>query len=220
MDTLFLYVHIAAGFTALVIGLLAMIAPKGQNLHNKSGLIYFWAMVLVALTSTIISLRSSPINLFLLVTGIFSFYLVFTGYRSTIIKNRAAPFIDKFVTAIMLCTALVMLSLGAYDYLNGNGRLMLILGIFGSIGGVLAIADILVYRNGLKHPKEWLLRHLGRMLGAYIATFTAFAVTNLTAWMAPILLWTLPPIIGGISIFFVTAYYRKVYRIPTKKVQD
>lgn len=219
MDTFFLYLHIAAGFTALLIGLIAMFAPKGGKLHNRSGLIYFWAMVIVAITSTIISLRSSPINLFLLVTGIFSFYLIFTGYRSTIVKNKTPQFVDKFATIVMLCTALVMLSLGAYDWLNGNGRLMIILGIFGSIGGILAIADIFVYRNGLDHPREWLLRHLGRMLGAYIATFTAFAVTNLTTWMAPILLWTLPPIIGGSSIFFVTGYYRKVYNIPTKKEQ-
>jgi hypothetical protein len=219
MDTFFLYLHIAAGFTALAIGLVAMFAPKGQALHNKSGLVYFWAMVLVAITSTIISLRSNPINLFLLVTGIFSFYLILTGYRATIIKNKAPQFVDKLATAIMLCTALAMLSLAAYDWFNGNGRLTIILGIFGSIGGVLAIADLLVYRNGLDHPREWLLRHLGRMLGAYIATFTAFAVTNLTAWLAPILLWTLPPLFGTVAITLATRYYRKVYNVPTKKQQ-
>lgn len=220
MDTFFLYLHIAAGFTALIIGLVAMFAPKGQALHNKSGLVYFWAMVVVALTSTIISLRSNPINLFLLVTGIFSFYLIFTGYRSTIIKNKAPQLVDKLVTAVMLGTTGVMIGLAIYDYFKGSGRLTIILGIFGSIGGLLAIADLLLYRNGLDHPREWLLRHLGRMLGAYLATFTAFAVTNLTTWMAPILLWTLPPIIGAVSITFATRYYRTVYNIPTKKQQE
>lgn len=220
MDAFLLYLHIAAGFTALAIGLVAMFAPKGQNLHNKSGLIYFWAMVIVAITSTIISLRSSPVNLFLLVTGIFSFYLIFTGYRSTIVKNKTPQFLDKLVTAGMLCTAFAMLSLAVYDWLNGSGRLTIILGIFGSIGGVLAIADVLVYRKGLDHPREWLLRHLGRMLGAYIATFTAFAVTNLTAWLAPILLWTLPAFIGNVAITLATRYYRTVYNIPTKKQQE
>jgi hypothetical protein len=220
MDAFFLYVHITAGFTALIIGLVAMFSPKGQTIHNKSGLIYFWAMVVVSITSTIISLRSDPINLFLLVTGIFSFYLIFTGYRSTIIKNKAPQFVDKFVTALMLCTTLVMISLSTYDWFNGSGRLTIILGIFGSVGGVLAVADVLVYRNGLDHPRAWLLRHLGRMLGAYLATFTAFAVTNLTAWMSSILLWTLPPIIGSIAIQVATSYYRKSYKIPTKKQQE
>jgi hypothetical protein len=220
MDTFFLYLHIAAGFTALIIGLVAMFSPKGQTVHNKSGLVYFWAMVVVAITSTIISLRSDPINLFLLVTGIFSFYLIFTGYRSTIVKNKTPQFIDKFVTALMLCTTVAMISLAIYDWFNGSGRLTIILGIFGSVGGVLAVADVLVYRNGLNHPREWLLRHLGRMLGAYLATFTAFAVTNLTTWMPSILLWTLPPIIGSIAIQLATYYYRKVYHIPTKKQQE
>lgn len=220
MDTFFLYLHIAAGFTALVIGLVAMFSPKGQNLHNKSGLIYFWAMVVVAITSTIISLRSNPINLFLLVTGIFSFYLIFTGYRSTIVKNKAPQLVDKLVTTIMLGTTLVMVGLATHDWFNGSGRLTIILGLFGTVGGVLAIADVLVYRNGLSHPKEWLLRHLGRMLGAYIATFTAFAVTNLTSWVAPILLWTLPGIFGSVAIQLTMLYYRKVYHIPTKKQQE
>lgn len=219
MDTFFLSLHIAAGFTALLVGLVAIIAPKGQALHHKSGLVYFWAMVVVSLSSTVISLRSDPVNLFLLVTGIFSFYLIFTGYRATIVKNKAPKFVDKLVTAVMLCTAIAMMSLAINDGLNGSGRLTIILGIFGSIGGVLALADLLVYRNGLNHPKEWLLRHLGRMLGAYLATFTAFAVTNLTAWMASIFWWTLPPIIGGISIAFATRYYRGIYAIPTKKQQ-
>lgn len=220
MDTFFLYLHISAGFTALIIGLVAIFSPKGKTIHNKSGLIYFWAMVVVSITSTIISLRSDPVNLFLLVTGIFSFYLIFTGYRATIVKNKAPQFVDKLVTAVMLCTTLAMISLSTYDWFNGSGRLTIILGIFGSVGGALAVADIFVYRNGLNHPREWLLRHLGRMLGAYLATFTAFAVTNLTAWMSSILLWTFPPIIGSIAIQVATAYYRKRYKIPTKKQQE
>jgi hypothetical protein len=57
-------------------------------------------------------------------------------------------------------------------------------------------------------------------LGAYIATFTAFAVTNLTAWLAPILLWTLPPLFGTVAIELATRYYRKIYNIPTKKQQE
>lgn len=220
MDDLFLYVHIAAGFTALATGLVAMFSPKGQNIHNKSGLIYLWAMLIISITSTIISLRSNPINLFLLVTGIFSFYLVITGYRSTIVKNKAPQLMDKLITILMLCTSLVMLGLAVYDWFNGTGKLSIILSIFGSIGGVLAIADVLVYRNGLNHPKEWLLRHLGRMLGAYIATFTAFAVTNLRAWFPSILLWTVPAIIGTVAIQLAMRYYRKVYNIPTKKQQQ
>lgn len=220
MDTFFLYLHIAAGFTALATGLVSMFSAKGQVVHNKSGLIYLWAMIIVAITSTIISIRSTPINLFLLVTGIFSFYLVFTGYRSTIVKNKAPQLVDKLITTVMLCTTLVMLGLAGYDWLNGTGKLTIILGIFGSVGGVLAIADVLVYRNGLNHPKEWLLRHLGRMLGAYIATFTAFAVTNLRAWFPSILLWTVPAVLGTVAIQLAMHYYRKVYTIPTKKQQQ
>ena len=83
-----LYLHITAGFIALVLGLVAMLAPKGQTLHNRSGLIYFWAMMIISLTSTLISLGGEQLNLFLFVVGIFSFYMTFTGYRSTKVKNN------------------------------------------------------------------------------------------------------------------------------------
>lgn len=219
MDLILLYIHIAAGFTALLFGLVAMLTTKGQAWHNKTGLIYFWAMMIVALTSTIISLSSSPINLFLFVVGIFSFYLTFTGYRSTKVKNNSPQLLDKSVTALMLLTTLGMAILGIYDWVNGSGRMTIILGIFGTIGGTLAIADVLVYKNGLDHPREWMLRHLGRMSGAYLATFTAFAVTNLQALMPLIFLWTLPPVIGANGIILATRYYRKKYNIPTKKQQ-
>lgn len=220
MDTFFLYLHIAAGFSALFFGFIAMLAPKGKPLHNRTGMLYFWAMIVVAITSTIISLSSNPINLFLLVVGIFSFYLTFTGYRSTVIKNKPPQLLDKCITAMMLLTTLAMLILAIYDWINGSGRLTIILGIFGTIGGTLAVADLLVYKNGLDHPREWMLRHLGRMGGAYLATFTAFAVTNLKMLMPSILLWTLPPVIGANVILLSTRYYRKHYNIPTKKQQE
>lgn len=219
MNTVFLYIHIAAGFSALFFGLVAMIATKGKQWHAKTGLIYFWSMMVVSLTSTIISLSSDPMNLFLLVVGIFSFYLTFTGYRSTKVKDNPPELLDKCVTALMLLTTLAMIFLAIYDSIYGSGRLTIILGIFGTIGGTLAVADVFVYKNGLNHRREWMLRHLGRMNGAYLATFTAFAVTNLQTLIPLIFLWTLPPVIGANGIILATRYYRKKYNIPTKKQQ-
>lgn len=176
-------------------------------------------MLVVALTSTIISLLSNPINYFLLVVGIFSFYLTFTGYRAVQLKNTPPQFIDKATTLLMLFTTLIMAGLAAYDWTYGNGQLSIILGIFGGIGGTLTISDLLVYANGLPHPREWMLRHLGRMLGAYVATLTAFVVTNFKGLVPRIYLWTVPTIIGASSILLLIQYYRKVYHIPTRQQQ-
>jgi hypothetical protein len=60
--------------------------------------------------------------------------------------------------------------------------LQLVLMVFGAIGFVLAIRHWLVYihlRRG--HPPTglaWLKMHIGMMMGAYIATVTAFVVVN------------------------------------------
>lgn len=212
-----LYIHIASGFTALLLGLVAMFAPKGQKLHNRSGLIYFWSMMVISLTSTLISLFGEQVNIFLLLVGIFSFYLTFTGYRSTKIKHKTPPLLDKIVTGLMLLTTIGMVAFALYSWSKGSTNLAIVLGIFGFIGGFFATIDVLRYKNGLHHPKEWMMEHLGRMCGAYIATFTAFAVTNLTAFLPSLLLWIVPAIGGGLCIVLTTKYYRKVYNIPTKK---
>ena len=117
---------------------------------------------------------------------------------------------------MMLLTTLAMIGLAIYSLMNNNSGLAIILGLFGFIGGSLAIVDVLRYKNGLHHPKEWILEHLGRMCGAYIATFTAFAVTNLTAFLSGLLLWVLPAILGGFGIGIATNYYRKQFNIPKK----
>lgn len=210
-----LQIHIVVGFIALVVGLVAMFVPKGQKVHNTAGKIYFGSMLIIALTSTILSLLG-PLNLFLLVVGIFSFYLTFTGYRTTKVKNQAPQLIDKLVTGLMLVTTVAIVFLNIYFWNNGKQNLTIILSIFGTIGGTLALADVWRYFKGYDHPREWLLAHLGRMCGAYIATFTAFAVTNLTAFFPKMLLWTLPPIAGALTIQLATAYYRKQYNISKK----
>ena len=40
-----IYIHAAFGGIALLAGLVSIIAKKGKNIHRKSGLIFFYSMV-------------------------------------------------------------------------------------------------------------------------------------------------------------------------------
>ena len=74
-----LFLHILAGFVALVVAPGAMVARKGGRWHRRWGKVYFWAMAAVALTAVVLAIRGS--DLFLLLAGVFAFYLAFSGYR-------------------------------------------------------------------------------------------------------------------------------------------
>ena len=80
--------------------------------------------------------------------------------------------------------------------------------------GVLMLANASFDARGLLRPVAsegrpipWIFRHIPRMGGSYIATFTAFLVVNLGRWLpesAPGWLntvgWIAPAVIGGMLI--------------------
>jgi uncharacterized membrane protein len=48
-------IHIAFGLTAVIAGILAMLAPKGRGRHSRRGTVYFWALAGVFLTVSALS---------------------------------------------------------------------------------------------------------------------------------------------------------------------
>lgn len=213
METLFsilLVIHIASGFTALIVGIIPMIARKGGKLHNRSGKIYFWAMFGVFISSQPMAYIKG--NEFLFTIGIFSFYLALSGFRFARKKgwDQLQAF-DKSYMLITFITSLVMLGYTIYYALNGSIASAIILGIFGLICLVFSGSDL--RRIGKKGaPKRWIILHIIRMIGAYVATFTAFAVTNIN-FLPDLVLWIGPTIIGSIGTAFSIIYYRKKFNI-------
>ena len=196
---IFLGIHILSGFTALVFGFLAIVSQKGRKVHQKAGLTFFFGMIMVCVSAILISLMKD--NRFLLHIGIFSFYLVYSGYRS--IKNKSLnPSIMDWVlllTTFANCLAMVL-----------SGQLVLI--VFGVLGTSLAAQDAKLFYDIIKQKEilknKWLLRHISMMLGGYIATFTAFLVVNISLESLPWLPWLLPTIVGTPLI----AYWTKKYQ--------
>jgi hypothetical protein len=156
MADAFLFLHIVAGVTALLAAGAALGFAKGAAWHRRAGLTYVLAMLAVTLTTfVLVALRP---NLFLFVIGVFSFYLVFTGWRAGAQPDGRPQWTDHLAGAAMALTGAAMLAIGAVRLFGPGGAEPVILLVFGSIGltlGALGLARLAVradHRASARRP--------------------------------------------------------------------
>jgi len=203
-----LVVHVACGGVALAAAGVALGAAKGGGLHRRSGRVYVLGMLGVTLTTlALVAARPDP---FLLAVGVFSFYLVFSGWRAGVVRDGRPGRPDHVAAAIMAVTAALMLGGGAAGLSAGAGARPVILLAFGAIGLALVLADWRDWRRGPVTGRARIARHLSRMLAGSIATLTAAAVVNL-GFLPALVVWLGPTVLLTPVIFWWTA---RVMRVP------
>ncbi|MES2556910.1 MAG: hypothetical protein V4604_12210 [Bacteroidota bacterium] len=185
--TIVLIVHVVAGFAALGVGLGAILSKKGQRVHKLTGRTFFYLMLAVAVSAAVVS--TIKLNEFLLLIAGFAAYQNIGGYRSVKNKQLKPNWIDWLATALGLVTSVFMIA-----------SLNIVLLVFGSICLSLVVLDLRTYYavfSGKAIPKlAWLARHIGFMMGAYIATFTAFVVVNVQNVQPAWIPWLAPTVVG------------------------
>lgn len=144
---------------------------------------------------------SNLINiLFLLIICIFALFQNYIGFRA--IKNKSLIYAnsDKAMLLIACINSIFMLI-----------SFMPVLMVFGGISVMLCIGQIKLYVATIKKQevskKLWLRQHIGMMMGAYIATLTAFLVVNVNNFKHAWLLWLAPTVI----LFPLMMYWTKKY---------
>ncbi len=204
--SIILTIHVICGFSALLFGLGPMLTEKGGRLHIQFGKVYFYAMFGVFLTSSLMFCFKPNRLLFLFLIGIFSFYNTFSGSRAVLYKKYIAPIatLDWIVAGLVAVAGMAMIGLGGYSFLIGRSNLGVLYVVFGSICANLSFSDLRFFSRYQKgsiptDSKHWLYKHVTRMGGSYIATFTAFCVVNNTL-LPPLVAWLAPGLIGGILI--------------------
>lgn len=202
-----LIIHIVSGFLALGTGLAALLARKGQRVHRLSGRTFFYLMLTVAFSALVIS--TIRLNVFLLLIAGFAFYQNVNGYRAIRNKTLRPNWLDWSITGTGLVTGIFML-------LTMNPVLL----VFGGISLFLVAGDIRTYNlvlNDKPVPKlAWLSRHIGMMMGAYIATVTAFVVVNVRHFEPAWLPWLAPTVLGVPLMQYWNYKFTKVLRHGTK----
>jgi hypothetical protein len=196
MATYLIYIHAAFGGLALLAGLVALLARKGKAIHKKSGILFYYTMLISAIMALIISTLPNHKSPFLFSIAIFSSYFILTGYRALKFKTNPVKPIDKLLSWVMIITAFTMI---LFPILLEQ-KINIVLTVFGIVGLSLSIRDLLMYRQPDKLKKAWLQLHLGKMIGGYIAATTAFVVVN--NLFPGIYGWFIPGILGGIYIAY------------------
>ena len=210
MDTLFkmvLIIHIIAGSIGLFTGTINIIRKKGDKPHVLVGKFFFYGMIINAIAGFIMSILHE--NLFLLIIAVFSFYMTATGQRflslKKLDKGQKPKIIDWMITSTMILFAISFIVYGIL-LIASQKNFGIVLVVFGMISLLMARKDISIYRGKIKFKNYWLLLHIQRMIGAYIAALTAFLVVNNT-YLPPIVAWLMPTVILTPLIFYWSRKY-------------
>jgi uncharacterized membrane protein len=201
IENYMLYLHILAGFTALVAGLVSIIVQKGKKWHRKSGKLYFMAMTVVFITGVYVAgVRN---NKFLFAIAFLSYYSAFAGVRSLKLKqlhkHQKPKWYDWFAGLLNAIVNVAFTVLGIYLLVVKSNIIGFIMCVGFGIGGLsISYTNLKPFIVQPKKANHWYLAHIGNMMGAYIATFTAFLSTMVTRYelMNPFLAFALPSIIG------------------------
>ncbi len=214
---IFIYIHAIFGGLGLISGITSIIAQKGSVLHKKSGTLFSVGMLTSSIISLPIACMPNHENLFLFLIGLFTIYMVLVGNRAPSFKSKsktAASSVDKILSGSMLLSSILMISYGIYGMIFTISNSILFL-FFGGFGVFMTLTDFKFYKTFTQRKNSWLENHIGKMVGAFIASTTAFIVAGIG--LDTIIAWVTPSIIGTIYIAYWT---KKVKPSSAKKNKD
>lgn len=199
--TILLVIHILSGSIGLLTGTVNLIRKKGDKSHKKIGLFFLYGMFINGVAGILMTLIHS--NPFLFIVGIFSIYMVATGQRylalKGLMKGDKAKSIDWILSSTMLLFGIGFVVYGML-LLYSSKNFGIVLLVFGFISISMVYQDFKNYQGKSSIKNFWLLVHIQRMIGSYIAATTAFLVVNNTI-LPGIVAWLLPTVILTPLIF-------------------
>ncbi len=195
--TIFIYIHAFFGGLGLISGIGSILVKKGSKPHKKLGKFFSISMISSSLISMPIACMPNHENNFLFVIGLFTIYLVISGNQILTFKQKeknTAKLLERITSGSMLIISICMVIYGILGMLQNKSNSILYI-FFGGFGLSLTIRDFIYFKNLAKKKNLWLSNHIGKMVGALIASITAFIVAgigigNIFAWITPSILGT------------------------------
>lgn len=207
INSIALILHIVFGYTALLSGGIVLATKKGNSRHKLLGRLFFYSMLLVSVSAVFLSIVKD--SRFLLHIGIFVLYQTYGGFRSARGKSIKPNGLEILILCLSIVNTIAML------------QTVSLLMVFGIISGQLILQDLYFYFRLWKRleikPKQWLIRHIGMMMGAYIGTLTAFLVVNVQSFNPPWLGWILPTLVLVPLMQYWTWKFTRSKKPTTKK---
>jgi uncharacterized membrane protein len=218
---LFLLFHVAGGTSGLITGTINMFRKKGDRLHRIVGEVFFYSMMATGASSLFLAIMHP--NEFLFIIGVFTLYLASTGKRYLSLRQLGSGqkplLIDWIITIAMLIAGIGMVVFGVFEAIAGNMFCILFF-VFGLGSLRIVRTDFKNYTKKSDIQNLWLVTHLQRMVGAYIASVSAFLVVN-SNFIAPFLahspyLFYLPWLLPSVFLIPLITKWSKKYAARVK----
>ena len=200
-----IFAHVASGLIALLLGVIALTAPKGGKAHRKSGRLFLYFLTLVVATG-LFGVLIFEVNQFLLVITVLSGYNAYSGMR--VLKNKTNKINRQDILA-----ALFAVSTGIYFlfYIKSIGMIWSPVIIYATLGALFLIIlyDLLRYLIPAdQYGNLWLYEHIYKMVSAFTALLAAATGTAFDAYQPHS--QYLPSLFGTLlAIGFIAYFYRK-----------
>ncbi|MDX1522170.1 MAG: hypothetical protein R3264_11120 [Anaerolineae bacterium] len=221
--------HIIAGFIGLGSGAVALFARKGATLHRKSGMIFVYAMLVMAGSGAVMA-ATLPSQRFSVIAGVLTFYLVSTALLT--VRPRAVGFrwVDLGAMLVALGVGIAGITLGLKGMNNATGTIdgqapSAAGFIFGAVALLAALGDTRMILSGGIQGAQRIARHLWRMgYALFIATASFFLgqaqlfpepVRNSGLLAIPVLLVLLLLFYWLARVLFTRWYQRGHQQVPT-----
>ena len=175
MNAITLGMHIVAGALGLLAGFVALYVAKGAWLHRKSGTVFVYTMVVMALVGGLIALVRSKAPEGNVPVALLTTYLVITGLTTVRPRPAGSHRLDVGLVLLASATGVTLFAFGALAIASPNGKLhgfpAAPFFIFGGVTLLAIIGDVRMIRSGGSQAIRGaprLARHLWRMSTALL----------------------------------------------------
>lgn len=215
-----LFLHVSFGFTSLVLFWLPVFMKKGGKGHRIVGSLYVYAMWVVVGSAALLSIKNVIIGKYFMASFLGFIALITANplwHGMAILKKDAQTKRSFRLTHIvfeglMSVMGVIMLGFGIYLQAKGNGILLV---IFGVLGTLVFPSFIRKLRHGYV-VEDHIRGHMISLLTSGISAYTAFFVFGGYTWMEKllpgmwqVLPWVAPGLVGAVGITLGVKYYRR-----------
>ena len=217
--SLHLVLHIVAGIITLIAGPIAIFSNRRKKrLHIIAGKAFFWAMNYVCISAIIGYFRHSEqiFFVFLLGISILVYAIILKGVRAIqIMKGSAISRFDFVYTFILGIFGIWMMGMGIFNYVKNPDALAIpiLFSVFGLNAMRESWQNFKVFTNQHLYDKlAWLKIHVSAMIGALMASTTAFTVNS-----AHFLPWYIQWFGPTVLLLPLQIYWSKQLQVKTDK---
>ena len=167
-----LWIHVAGGAVALLMGGIALLVRKGGKYHKTAGYWFVGAMVVMAVPGGFLSyVEQKPFDM---LSSVFAVYMVLTGWFAFTRPDSRAVTLMLLGSATCVCGYLYieiyaqLTGVRATDAPNGAGY------VFATILGLALLGDLRL-NNRFEDRRRMTIRHMWRLnFGLFAATASFF----------------------------------------------